>query len=268
MKSVSRAGAARLKYIRKLALKKYRRSEGRFLIEGMRLVEEALTSDWAVELLIVRSGWKARNESKRLLAAAGAKHPEVTELSSPEFDSLAGTETPQGVLALVREKRTEPDEFLAGLTRPSLVLALDGVADPGNAGTILRVADWFGAAGVMLGGDSVELFNPKVLRASMGAFFHIPVVEGVDIGAAASALRTKGWLIAVTSPQGGRSLSALRHPGSTLLVLGSEARGVSGGILSGADVVLTIPGYGRAESLNVASSAAVLLAAWRGCFEV
>lgn len=264
MKPSASDRGSRLKYLRKLTMKKYRRSEGRFLAEGLRLVKEALSSTWPVELLIVTAGAKGKGELEGILRSADARRIEVLELPEGRFDEISQTESSQGVLALIRERHLSLEEFLAGLSERALVVALDGVSDPGNVGTILRISDWFGADGVLLGDRAVELYNPKVIRASMGAIFHLGALEGVDLGSVVSKVRPMGFRIAVTAIRDGGSLEGIRQTGRTLLVLGSEARGVSEPIIKEADVILTIPGFGRAESLNVASSLAVVLAVWRG----
>lgn len=140
-----------------------------------------------------------------------------------------------------------------------LVLALDGVADPGNLGTILRTADWFGAAGVVLSPGCVDPFNEKVVRSTVGSLFHLPVVSDIHLPDALREARSAGFAVVVADVKGAIALDDWRPPARSLLVLGSESQGVSTAVAELADVAVSIPRHGQAESLNVAVAAGILL---------
>ena len=141
-----------------------------------------------------------------------------------------------------------------------LLLALDAVSDPGNVGTIIRTADWFGAGGVLLGRGCVEPFNEKVVRATAGSLFHIPIVDEVELLEVLAQAKATGFRVVVAAAGGSVSLSDWRPAKRNVLVVGSEAHGVSADIRDSADVTVAIPRYGRAESLNAGVAAAILLA--------
>ena len=169
------------------------------------------------------------------------------------LERVASTEAPPPVLGVVRQRTTTLPALTATAT---FVVICAGVSDPGNLGTILRSAEAAGAEGIVLTVGSVDPFNPKVVRASAGALFHIPIVDGL----APDALRDTGWELVGTSSHHGVPFTERDLTGPLALVVGSEAHGIGGEIPI--DSWLTIPHVGRSESLNVAMAATVL------CFEV
>ena len=223
-----------------------RRDEGAFVIEGPGLVAEAMAGGVELEAVYVEAG-----SLDHVLAAldvpAGLS---VRELAPGVLERVASTVTPQPVLAIARRC----DVPLAAVTGWAVVAA--GVGDPGNLGTILRVAEAAGAARVVMLEGTVDVFSPKVVRASAGAVFHVPVT--VDV--APADLPALGATLWATAAQGGVPYTEAALEPPLALVLGNEAHGIPAGVP--VDGTLTIPHAGRAESLNVAMAAAVL------CFEL
>jgi TrmH family RNA methyltransferase len=174
---------------------------------------------------------------------------------------LAGTVTPQGLLAICRFV----DISLAGLISraPRLVVVLANVRDPGNAGTVLRTADAAGAQGVIFADASVDPYNGKCVRSSAGSLFHLPIVVGAPVGEAATALRGAGITLLAADGGARRRLDELELAGGLALptawLFGNEAWGLPAGLLSLADEAVAVPIYGQAESLNLAAAAAVCL---------
>jgi len=170
----------------------------------------------------------------------------------------------QGILAVVETSGFSLDEALAN--SPRLVAVLADVRDPGNAGTVIRAADAAGASAVVLAGESVDLFNPKVVRATAGSLFHLPVVRGGSLAETIAALRAAGLTVLATDGTGEIELSPDHAvlAGSVAWVFGNEAHGLSATELELADHTVRIPIPGRAESLNLATAAAVCLyaSAW------
>ncbi|MDQ0287437.1 TrmH family RNA methyltransferase [Desulfofundulus luciae] len=244
-----------VRYLRRLARRSQRDKEGHFLLEGVRLVEEALASGWPVKMLVYSPSGSER--AAVLLEAARERGVQLLPVEEKLLAELADTATPQGVLAVVEKPGYTLEETLAA--GPSLLLLVDSVQDPGNLGTIIRSADAAGAGGVILFPGTVDLYNPKTIRATMGSLFHLPVAavrEGEDV---LTRLRAAGFMLVAGVPAGGIPLPVVDMTGPVVLAVGNEARGLSPWLLERADFLATIPMPGRAESLNVAAAASIML---------
>jgi TrmH family RNA methyltransferase len=175
--------------------------------------------------------------------------------------NLAQTVTPQGVVAVCRFLDVPLDQIVG--SRPCLVTVLAQVRDPGNAGTVIRAADAAGADAVVVTDASVDLYNGKCVRASAGSLFHVPVVTGVGVAAATAALRSAGLRIMAADSGGETDLDRLAGSGGlagpTAWLFGNEAWGLPGQSRALADETVRVPIHGRAESLNLATAAAVCL---------
>lgn len=235
---------AQIKLVRKLAQKKYRTETGLFIAEGLRLCEEVPTAQ--IELGFYTREFISDERAARLVE----RLKNLTEISASTMERLSDTQTPQGILLVVRQKLATLEEVLA----KKIIAVLDGVQDPGNVGTILRTAAAFDCGMILLEG-SADIFNPKVVRSSMGAIFYSPVTTASradflklrDVEIVAAAVDSSAevyWRHDFTRP--------------VAIVFGSEALGVSKEILDVARKVF-IPMDGQAESLNVATSAAIIL---------
>lgn len=196
-----------------------------------------------------------------LLDAARADRLPVLTASDEVVAAVCDTITPQGIAAVCRFVDTPFAEVLAA--RPRLVAVLANVRDPGNAGTVLRTADAAGADAVVLTDASVDLYNPKTVRASVGSLFHLPVAVGVPVAEAVGALRGAGLRVLAADGAGDRDLDAELDAealaGPTAWVFGNEAWGLPEETRALADAVVRVPIHGHAESLNLATAAAVCL---------
>jgi TrmH family RNA methyltransferase len=259
MKSYPRLTQAQSKYYQKLVQKKYRQSERKFIVEGVHLVDEALQSEWEVESVLLTADFLKTSEVKRLEQGAKSKGLKVFEISESELKKLSDTATAQGALAVVRTKENGAESLWKSLPKKSVIVALENVSDPGNVGTIIRTCDWFGVDAVVLDEHSTELYNPKVVRSTMGSIFHLPIITDVQLPEALRQAERNGYTIYVTTLSQGEALSSGMFADKTVLVFGNEARGVTSSIQELADKFVTIPRFGRAESLNVATSCAVVL---------
>jgi TrmH family RNA methyltransferase len=162
--------------------------------------------------------------------------------------------TPQGILAVAEREMPPP------LPAEGLVVLLDAVQDPGNVGTLLRAADAFNAAAVLVARGSADVTSPKVLRAAMGSAFHLPVIRTGPAHEAVAALASMGYVVLVATLDGDDPYELETRPARTLLVLGNESRGPGRKVLGAADRRVTVPIPGPAESLNVAMAGSILLA--------
>jgi RNA methyltransferase, TrmH family len=242
------------KLVRALRRRRERESRGRFLAEGTRATEDLLASGLPVELIVTSSSLEDTPRGRALLAMVergGIPHRRVDPVKLAE---LAGTETPQGVVAVAIAPAASAREVLAPEGR-RVLLVLDGVQDPGNLGTLARTAEALGAAGLVLLPGSVDPWNAKAVRAAMGATFRLPLVA-LELEDAYHSLREHGYTV-LASAAGAPPL--LDVPDRAALVVGNEGAGVSEAGLHGADAVVGVPLLGRAESLNVAAAAAILL---------
>ncbi len=249
----------RVKAARRLSKRAMRQRDRAFLAEGPQVVGEALASGAGVTELFVTAQASARHGW--ITVRAAAEGAAVHLVSGEVMAALTQTTTPQGMLAVCGFVDVPLESVIAA--PPPLVVVLAHVRDPGNAGTVLRTADAAGAGAVIFTDASVDPYNGKCVRASAGSLFHLPVVAGVRLAAAAEALRGAGFRVLAADGHGGRSLDDaaargdLRTP--TAWLFGNEAWGLPEDLLSLADEVVAVPIYGRAESLNLATAAAVCL---------
>ncbi|MEW9700583.1 TrmH family RNA methyltransferase [Paenibacillus sp. SI8] len=249
---ISSVQNSRVKDWSQLLERRGRDKQGKYLIEGYHLVEEALKTGAPVET-IVYSLDKGLPHDLSELAPEGV---EWVGVSQAVLEKCSDTQTPQGVFGVVAKSSLGSDELLSGAF--DLVVVLDGVQDPGNLGTIIRSADAVGASAVVLGRGTVDLYNPKTIRSTMGSMYHLPIVEA-DLLQLLPRARERGVRLVTTSLQAQRSCydTDLRQP--SWLILGNEAKGVSAEVAAQSDVQVIIPMQGKAESLNVAMAATVLL---------
>lgn len=237
---------------RLLRKKSVRDAERAFVVEGVKVVSEALAAGATVQSAFVGPGAPA-DLVDRLLEAGARVHP----LEAGVMERVADTVTPQPVAAVV----SYVDVGLDTLQDASMVVACVDVRDPGNAGTVLRSAEAAGADGVICCEGSVDVYNPKTVRASAGSLFHVPVVVGTTPRAAADAMASYGLTRVTTVARDGADYSAVDLTGRVAFFLGNEANGLPEDVVDASDVAVSIPMAGRTESLNVGMAAAVL------CFE-
>lgn len=245
-----------IKQIAALHRTKERNAAGLFLIEGPHLLQEALASDLVkIERIYVTERYAQTSEGLQCLQRAAQRAITLTELSEQAFSKAAETETPQGVLAVA----ALPNVGLDDLPANQIVLFLDRVQDPGNVGTMIRTAAAAGAGGVIVADGGSDPFSGKVVRASQGAIFTLPVAARIPSAKVVEWAARKRLPIICTSPHAGEVYYETNLSGAGLLVLGHESQGISSEMTNAADKLVRIPIIGRAESLNVAIAAAVLL---------
>ena len=233
-----------------LRYRRRREETGRFLVEGVRVVEDLVASPLTVHWALAASSLGDSPRGAALLSSLRAREVPVRTVEEREFAVLAATDQPQGILAVA----AIPTAGLEEIAGPGPVLVLDAVQDPGNVGTLVRTAEALGAAGVVGLPGTVDPWNPKAVRSAVGASFRLPVVYR-PWPEVAAWLRSRGYTI-LAAEAGGEPVP---RGGSTALVVGNEGAGISEEVLRDADAVVGVPIRGRAESLNVAAAAAILL---------
>lgn len=261
-----------LRAARALQRRQERKETGLFLVEGRQAVREALRLPGVVDAVFFR--WASAMDNIDLFEMARDAGVAYYGVSEQNLATLTDTVTPQGVVAVARAIDVPLKTVLGKKPRKedkpnkkhrrkdvSLVVICAQVRDPGNAGTVIRCADAFGADAVILSSDSVEVYNPKVVRASVGSIFHLPIVVGADLGEAIEACRAAGMQIFATDGAAGTDLTDLdaELDKPTAWVMGNESWGLPVEHLALADHTVAVPIYGQAESLNLATAAAVCL---------
>ncbi|MFJ8822024.1 TrmH family RNA methyltransferase [Streptomyces sp. NPDC102467] len=248
----------RVSAARRLAKRNFRGKERLFLAEGPQAVREAAAHGALVEMFATV---EAAERYADIVAEARGADARVHLADESVVADISTTVTPQGLVGVCRFLDTPFEEILAA--RPKLVAVLAHVRDPGNAGTVLRCADAAGAEAVVLTDASVDLYNPKAVRASVGSLFHLPVATGVPVEHAVARLKDAGVRILAADGAGDDDLDDELDKGSmgtpTAWVFGNEAWGLPEETRALADAVVRVPIHGRAESLNLATAAAVCL---------
>lgn len=242
-------GALRL--VRRLGNRKGRETSGRFLVEGRQAVREALAQPHAVLEVIVDDAIRHAD----LLAGIAAP---VYQAEPAQMRQLSDTVTPQGIVAVCRQISYSWQD----LANPRLIVICAQVRDPGNAGTVIRCADAFGADGVILTTGSVEVHNPKTVRSTVGSMFHMPILTGVSLDEAVSQAHAMGMQVLAADGHGEAldlMAAAGKLDGPTAWIMGNEAWGLPPEDAQLADHVVAVPMWGQAESLNLSSAAAICL---------
>ncbi|MFA5444067.1 MAG: RNA methyltransferase [Bacteroidales bacterium] len=238
---------ADIKFIKSLNQKKFRQERQEFIIEGKKMIAELLAAPgpFVIKRLFLQEG-----------VLDASKTPVAEFVTASEMERISAQSTPSGALAVVGI----PDIKPAFPQKENLYLALDGVQDPGNFGTILRLADWFNISAVYASADCVELYNPKTVQSTMGAILRVPVFyTSLETLLNETQLPVLGTVL-----QGGSDINTLALPAEGIIVMGNESRGISPEILEYIQTRLYIPAYREgSESLNVAIAAAIVCAAFR-----
>lgn len=243
---------AELKKLRSLHYKKYRQQHGLFMAEGPSLVEALLASKHPLDQLY------ATPEGYERLQTA-VPQAQVEMVAPDTLAAISALDTPQGVLATVPLPSLQLEPEAVG---QQWLLAIDGLQNPGNLGTIIRTADWFGFPDIVCSPNTVDAYNPKVVQASMGSIFHTRLVYRY-----LPTIAAKANTAVYTLAKGGVSLYEATLPTAGLLVIGHETQGISQAMQAEATEVLSIPGFGQAESLNAAVATAVTIAHLRASLQ-
>ena len=230
-----------IKYIQSLCQKKQRQEEGLFIAEGRKIAEEILHSDFTVKKIFALPEWINLNKHFDV---------EMVEIDAIELSRISALQTPNQVLVVAAQR----NDFGKPLLKSKISLVLDGIQDPGNLGTIIRIADWFGVQQIICSEDTVELYNPKVIQSTMGSFVRTKIFyRHLDDFLKNADVPVFGALLS------GRNISELNKPTEGLLVIGNEGKGIRKEILPFINQPVAIPKKGGAESLNAAVATGIIL---------
>ena len=232
-----------VKFIKSLHQKKYRLESAKFFVEGEKSVVEVLQSSFTVDLLLVTQEFAAKH-----VALLSGKAFEVLFVTQNQLEQMGQYQSNDAALAVVQMKLNQA--FLP--EKGELILALDEVRDPGNLGTIIRIADWYGIKKLIFSSHTAEFYNPKVIQSSMGSFTRVQFYYG-DLAQA-----FQDWKLPVYGAfLEGESIHELTNPTPGVLLLGNESQGISKEVEKWVSSKITIPSFGKAESLNVAIATAI-----------
>ena len=236
------------------------RREGFFLVEGLRSVDELIKSTaFGVEWLFIEQS--LLETDARLRAYFEKRLPadtRVYRVSKDIFKKVSDTETPQGVLAVVRRTGDTVEDILKRSENP-LICVVENLQDPGNAGTIMRTADAAGAAGVIATKGTVDFYSPKVVRSTMGSLLHLPIVQGADLARTVEELKANGIRVFAAALGATKYHFEADFTGPCAILIGNEGNGLTEEAIALADEKIIIPMPGSAESLNAAMAAGVVM---------
>ena len=229
-----------VKYIQSLYYKKNSTAAEVFIAEGVKILDELLHSDFIIQKIYALKSWIEKNRNIK----------NVVEMSEAELSSVSNFDTPNKVLAIVYKKNAAnlPD------VKNKITLMLDGIQDPGNLGTIIRTADWFGIENIIASNDTADVYNSKVIQSTMGSFTRVNIFY-TDLETFLSSNKIKVFGAAIN----GENISMLQQFDECILIIGNESKGIRDNVLPFIQKKIAIPGYGKAESLNAAVATGIIL---------
>lgn len=233
---------SQIKHIKQLKQKKYRDEYKEYVVEGIKIVEEAIEEKEDIVLIVI-----CEEILKKQIDIVGLK---VEYVSKNIFEMISDTVTPQGILAVIKERKSS-------VVSSKVLFALDDIQDPGNMGTIIRTLDAAGIKDLIVSNESADIYNPKVTRSTMGAIYRLNVIR-TDLLSKLKEMQKDGYKIVVTSLATNKNHYDINFDEKTIIVIGNEAKGVSQEIMEIADVKVKIPMLGKSESLNAAMATGIL----------
>lgn len=229
---------------------KYRKKEGLFVAEGIKMFEEAPKEQ--MKAVYVSSSFLAQPEAERWLSGTA-----YIELSDAVFKAVSDTMTPQGILTVLYQKHYTLEDLLPD-DRPACILVLESIQDPGNLGTMMRAGEGAGITGILMNRTTVDLYNPKTIRSTMGSVYRVPYVVADDFVLSVQELKKAGVVLHAAHLDGTVDYDEAAYKGNTAFLIGNEGNGLSDEISRMADVLVRIPMEGQVESLNAAIAATLL----------
>lgn len=245
-----------VKYIKALSQKKYRDLNQEYIVEGIKMIKEAIENQENISKLIICDELAEnilKNDPNMKNLISNREFNNITEyVSKSVFEYISDTMSPQGILAIIKMKETNQTEY------SELIFALDDLQDPGNLGTIIRTLESSGYKDLILSNNTAEPYNPKVVRSTMGAIFRLDLHRNIDLKQELTNLKSKGYKVVVTSLETENYYYDLNFNEKLIIVIGNESKGVSKDIQELADIKVKIPMLGKTESLNAAVATSII----------
>lgn len=242
-----------IKTIKKLKEKKYRQEQNSYLIEGIKLVSEAISENAEIQKIVICEECIKNNSIDKKMLYEIAKY-ECIYVSQKVFNTITEVENPQGLLAVVKQgDKNQKIDYTQ-----DIILILDGIQDPGNLGTIIRTVDSVGLNQIILSSNCGDVYNPKVVRSTMGAIFRTKVIKSENLLETVKTIKQNGYKIIATDLKTNENIYTIDY-NKVAIVIGNEANGVSSQILEKSDKRVKIPMLGKTESLNASVATGVIL---------
>ncbi|MFA7244796.1 MAG: RNA methyltransferase [Candidatus Magasanikbacteria bacterium] len=243
-----------IKHLNKLQQKKFRKEEKEFVVEGIKGVSEALNSQMEVILIVIDGKLREEKEFAEIISKAESEDVPVTFCGRQDIEDIKDTETFPGVLAIIEQRESTMDNFEDGP-----IICLENIKDPGNLGTIIRTADWFGFKNILLSEETVDIYNPKTVRSTMGSIFHLNFFRATSVLKTLEKIKEEYEYKLYSLDLEGNDYKTMKPENKAVYIFGSESHGISPDLEKIIDKSYTIAGSGEAESLNVAVSAAIIM---------
>ena len=245
-----------IKDIKALHQKKYRDAQKLYFVEGIRFVNDAIDNGQSIDRAVISESLEKVNGGNTVIAKLTKICSDVFCVPDKLFKEISDTQSPQGVLAVLKKQTTELHK---ALNSGKAVIVLEGLQDPGNVGTIIRTADAAGVSAVLMTKGCVDVYSPKVLRSTMGSVFHLPIVEDLENGETIQLLKNSGYKVIASHLQGQNNYYDEDLTGKSAIIVGNEANGISELTAAMSDKLVRIPMPGKAESLNASVAAAIII---------
>ena len=243
-----------IKNIKKLKEKKYRDLNNEYIIEGIKIIQEAIQENAKIKQIIICDDCEKNSNISQEMMYEIAKY-ECIYVTNKIFTSLTDVKNPQGIMAIIEKNYSKEEEIDYN---QDIIVALDDIQDPGNLGTILRTVDSIGINQILVSKGTADSYNPKVVRSTMGAIFRVKIIECEDLEKTLKEIKKRKFEILVTSLQTENSIYDIKY-NKKVIVIGNEANGVEEKIQNMADVKVKIPMLGKTESLNASVATGIIL---------
>ncbi|WP_099188660.1 TrmH family RNA methyltransferase [Tepidibacter mesophilus] len=245
----------RIKYTKSLLKSKKRSQEKKFIIEGYRIVKQAVECSAVIDYIVYNDEFLNKEEHKKFIEELEFDNYKLYKTTNKLFKEVSDTEKPQGIIAVVEYKEHSLNESLKKET--DFIVVLDRIQDPGNMGTIIRTADAAGAESIILLKGCVDVYNPKVIRSTMGSIFDMNIINCIDEDL--NIIKNKGFNIVSSYLNTDNYYNNVNYGNKVALVIGNEGNGIKDEIIDKSDILVKIPIYGKAESLNAAMASGILM---------
>jgi RNA methyltransferase, TrmH family len=245
-----------IKEVKSLKLKKNREEKRLFFIEGERLVGEAVKEKVEICRVFVSSSYIKDITTEKVLKSIEKLEYQVYEISDKLFEEISDTESPQGILAVIKMKKYMLSDIF---NERSFIIILDSIQDPGNMGTMIRTADASGATGIIYSKGCVDLYNPKVLRGTMGSVFHLPIIYCENLFETIKEIKQNNIKVYAAHLKAESNYFNVDMKNNVAIIIGNEANGISDDISTLSDILVKIPMLGKSESLNASIAASLIM---------
>ena len=245
-----------IKQVKSLHRKKNRNEEGLFLIEGLRIINEAQTEDVQIKYVFVSDSFVNKNKSDKIKFDIEKRAKEIVQIPDDIFKYISETENPQGILAVLKQMNYNEDEII---NKGDFFLIIEEISDPGNLGTIIRTSDAGNVSGVFLTEGCVDIYNSKVIRSTMGSIFRVPTVYTSDVKDLIEKLNNHNVNVFASCVKGGSPYTKCDFTDKCAIIIGSESLGAEEKTIRSSDQIVSIPMPGGAESINASVAAGILI---------